>query len=84
MLPLERPVLLLVLVHNFNRPLLDSNLLEYHLEASRAHNATTASVQVEEVPLQAMPEGLKSFLDNQCQVRKLCGRQHMFVAPIPF
>jgi hypothetical protein len=42
---------------------MDSNLLEYLPEASRAHNATTAYVQVEKVPLQATPEGLKSFLE---------------------
>ena len=47
-----------------------SNLLEYHPEAPWRHDATTACHQVEEVPLQATPEGPKSFPDNQWQVRE--------------
>jgi len=50
-----------VLVLDINRLGPDPNLLECHPEASRGHNATTACVQVEEVPLQATPEGPKSF-----------------------
>ena len=69
--------------HSFNHPPLESNLLEYLPEASRSHNATAAYARVEEVPLQATPEGLKFFLDDQCLVRELCCRQHTFVAPIP-
>jgi hypothetical protein len=82
-LPLDCAVLPLISVYNFNRPPLDSNLLEYHPGASRAHNATAAYVQVEEVLLQATPEGLKFFQDNQCQDRELCCREHTFVVPIP-
>ena len=37
-----------------------------------------------EVPLQAMPEGLRSFLDNQWQVGELCYDQDTFVAPVRF
>ena len=40
-----------------------SDHLEYHPEASRWKDATTAWDQVEEVPLQAAPEVSKSFLD---------------------
>ena len=50
---------------------LDSNHLEYHPEASRGYNATTACVEEEEVPLQANPGGPKSFLDNQRRVREI-------------
>ena len=45
------------------------NLLEYHPEAPQWNDAITACYQVEEVPLRAAPEGPKSFLDIQCQVR---------------
>ena len=59
-----------------------SNHLEYHPEVSREYDATTAWNWVEEVPLQATPEGPRSCLDNQWQIRELCCCQHTFVAPV--
>ena len=59
-----------------------SNQFEYHPEAPRGHDATEACYQVEEVPLQAMPEDPKSFLDNQWQVHGLCYCHPTFFAPV--
>ena len=59
------------------------NHLEYHPEAPRRYDATTACDQVEEVRPQAAPEVSKSFLENQWLVRELCYYQHTFVAPVP-
>lgn len=81
-LPFEHEVLPLFLVLDLNRPGLDSDRLECHPEAPRAHNAITACVQVE-VPLQAMPAGPKSFLDNQRQAGELRYCQNTFFAPAP-
>ena len=46
-----------------------SNHLEYHPEAPRRCDATTACNQVEKAPLRAAPEGPKYFLDNQYNYR---------------
>ena len=59
-----------------------SDHLEYHPEAPRGHDATTACCQVEEVPLQATLEDPQSFLDNQWQVYGLCYCHHTFFAPV--
>ena len=56
-----------------------SNHLEYHPEAPRGHDATTSWNQVETVLLQATPEGPKSFLDNQWQVRSSSGLLSTYV-----
>ena len=82
-LPFEYPVLPLLLAPNFNRPGSDSNLLEYHPEASRGHNATTACVQEEGVPLRVTPEGPRSFPDSQRLVRELRYCQHTCFARVP-
>ena len=82
-LPFDCAVLSLLLVSDINRLGLDSNHLEYHPEASRGHSAIIACVQVEEAPLQAMPEGPKFFQDDQWQVNEECHCQHTFVAPVP-
>jgi len=68
---------------DLNRPVLNSNPLEYHPEAPGAHNATAVCVQVEEVPLRATPEGLQYFSTISSRfVNELCCLQHTFVAPI--
>ena len=59
-----------------------SDHFEYHPEAPQGYDATTACYQVEEVPLQAMPEDPKSFLDNQWQVHGLYDCHHTFFAPV--
>jgi len=53
-----------LLVPGLNPPGSVSDHLEYHLEASQRHIATSACVQVERVPRRATPEGPKSFQDK--------------------
>ena len=65
-LPFDCAVLLSILVSDLNLAWQDvSNHLEYHPEAPRGRDATTAWNQVEQVPLRATPEGPKFFMDNQ-------------------
>ena len=65
-LPFDCAILPAILVSDLNLPWQDvSNHLEYHLEAPRGRDATTAWNQVEQGLLRAMPEGPKFFLDNQ-------------------
>ena len=60
-----------------------SDHLEYHPEASQGKDATTTWDRVEEVPLQAAPEGPKSFLDvSYGPVRGQCCCWHTFAAPV--